>query len=65
MLFIMDKLNNFQTVSEVHGIHTRSKNQPFIPNKNLTSVQKGITFSGIKIYNNLPSIILSLENDKK
>ena len=50
MLFIMDKPNNFQAVSEVHGIHTRSKNQLFVPNANLTSVQKGITFSGIKIF---------------
>jgi len=25
MLFIIDNPNNFQTVSEVHGLHTRSK----------------------------------------
>jgi hypothetical protein len=61
----MDKPNNFQTVSEVYGIHTRSKNQIFVPNANLTSVQKGITYSGIKIYNSLSSSILSLENDRK
>ena len=63
MLFIIDNPNNFQTGLEVHGLHTRSKNQLFIPTANLTSVQKGITYSGIKIYNNLPSNILSLKND--
>jgi len=40
MLFIIDNPNNFQTVSEVHGPHTRSRNQLFIPNTNLTSVEK-------------------------
>jgi len=37
MLFIIDNPNNFQTVSEVHGPHTRSRNQLFIPNTNLTN----------------------------
>jgi hypothetical protein len=32
---------------------------------NLTSVQKGITYSGIKISNSLPSNILNLKNDRK
>jgi len=40
MLFILNNPNNFQTVSEVHGPHTRSKNQLFISNTNLTSVEK-------------------------
>jgi hypothetical protein len=40
MLFIIDNPNNFHTVSEVHGLDTRSKNQLFIANTNLTSVQK-------------------------
>jgi hypothetical protein len=39
--------------------------QLFIPNKNLTSVQKGITYSGINIYNSLPNNILSHKNDRK
>jgi hypothetical protein len=42
-----------------------SKNQFFIPVANLTSFQKGITYSGIKIYNGLPRNILSLNNDRK
>jgi hypothetical protein len=49
ILFIIDNSNNFQTGLETHGLHTRSKNQLFIPVANLTSVQKVITYSGIKI----------------
>jgi len=65
LLFIIDNPNNFQTGLEVHGLHTRSKNQLFIPIANFTSVQKGITYTGIKIYSSLPSNILSLKKDKK
>jgi len=43
MLFIIDKPNNFQTGLEMHELHTRSKNQLFIPFANLTRVHKGIT----------------------
>jgi hypothetical protein len=50
MLFIIDNPNNFQTGLEIHGLHARSKNQLFIPIANLTSIQKEITYSGIKIY---------------
>jgi len=65
MLFVVDNPNNFQTVLETHGLRTRSANQLFIPTANLTSVQKGITYSGIKIYNSLPSNVLNLKNDRK
>jgi len=51
MLFIIDNPNNFQAGLEIHVMQTRNKNQIFIPFANLTSVQKGITYSGVKIYN--------------
>jgi hypothetical protein len=65
MLFIIDNSNQFLTSSEVHGLHTRSKNHLFIPATNLTSIQKGITYSGIKMYNRLPNNILNHRNDRK
>jgi hypothetical protein len=64
ILFIVDNPNNFPTVSEVHGLHA-SKKQLFTPNTDLTSVQKGITYSNIKIYSSLPINILSLKNDRR
>ena len=65
MLFVTDNPNNFQTGLEIHELHTRSKDQLFIPIANLTSVQKGITYPGIKICNSLSSNILNLKNDRK
>ena len=50
MLFITDNPNNCQTGLEIHGLHTRSKIHLSIPIANLMSVQKGITYSGTKIY---------------
>jgi hypothetical protein len=65
LLFIIDNSNNFQTSLETHKLHARSKNRLFIPVANLTSVQKGMTYSGIKIYNRLPNSILNHWNDRK
>jgi len=62
---IIDNPNDFQTGLEEHRQHTRSKSWLFIPIANLTSVQKGIAYFGIKIYNTLPSNILDLDNDRK
>jgi hypothetical protein len=64
VVFIIDNPNNFQTGSEIHGLHTVSKIQLLIPIANLTSVHKGMTYSGIKIYKSLPSDILKLKNDR-
>jgi hypothetical protein len=65
MLFIIDNPNNIQTRLKIHGLYTRSKNQFFIPIANLTSVQKGVTYAGIKMHNSLPSDILNFKNDRK
>ena len=54
MLYIIDNQNNFQSGLETHGLHSRSKNQLFIPIANLTSLRKGITTSGILTCNSLP-----------
>jgi hypothetical protein len=65
MLFIIDNSNNFGAGLEIYGLHTRSKNQLLLPIANLTSVQKEITYSAIKIYNSLPNSILNYSNDRK
>ena len=64
MLFVIDNPNNYKTGLEIHGLHTRSKNQLFSPAANLPSVQKGIAYSSMKVYNSLPSNILNLKNDR-
>ena len=64
MLSIIDNPNNFRTGLEMHGLYTRRRNHLFTPVANLASVQKGITYSGIKIFNSLPNSILNHRNDR-
>jgi len=56
MLFIIDSPNNFQTGLEIHGLHTRSKNQLFIPTANLPSVQKELPLLVLKYITVCPAI---------
>ena len=50
--------------SQVHKINTRQTLDLYVPTANLTIYQKGIYYSGIKIYNHLPTAIKDLSGDK-
>jgi hypothetical protein len=50
--------------SSVHKINTRSKHHFHRPVANLSCFQKGTSYSGIKIFNSLPTSITSLKNEK-
>jgi hypothetical protein len=65
-LFKMKKLvlHYFQTNSSVNDINTRYKNQLQIPSVRLSAIQRGITYSAIKIFNKLPPSISRLKKDK-
>ena len=61
-LFILSYLllkikNNFSPNSHVHTFNTRHNNNLFVPAANLTLYQKGVYYSGIKIFNRLPTTI--------
>lgn len=45
----------FVANSQVHTFHTRSQNDLHLPTANLTVFQRGVYFSGVKIFNNLPT----------
>ena len=47
----------FQLNSQVHNTHTRYNNNLHLLSTGLTLVQKGVAYSGCKIYNHLPSQI--------
>jgi hypothetical protein len=64
MLFLVDNLLYFQTNSSVHDINTRYKNQLHMPSVRLSAIQRGTTYSAIKIFNKLPPSISSLKKDK-
>jgi hypothetical protein len=49
----------------MHTINTRHKNNLHVPAANLTLYQKGVYYSGIKIFNHLTTTIKNLSDDKK
>jgi hypothetical protein len=49
--------------SDVHSFNTRSNHDLHIPVANLTVFQKGVWYSGIKIYNHLPPALKQLSHD--
>jgi len=52
------------TNSSVHSINTRNKHHLHRPIANLACFQKCASYSGIRVFNNLPQSITSLRNDK-
>ena len=59
MLFIVDNQKDFPTNAYVHGLDTRNKNYLSLPIVSLSCVQKGVSYSRVKIFNSLPSNIQS------
>ena len=63
MSFFIGNQDKFQTNSSVHSINTRNKHHLHRPVAKLSCFQKGATYSGIRIFNNLPRSITSLKNE--
>jgi hypothetical protein len=49
--------------SDIHNIHTTHGSDLHYPAYNLTKAQKGVSYSGIKVFNNLPHNITILSNN--
>jgi len=65
LVFVIKNRNFFQSNSEFHNLNTRYNRNLHLPSTNLTSVQKGVLFSGSKICNYLPSNIKDISDDAK
>ena len=65
MLFIVDNQENYPTNAYVHGLDTRNKNNLYLPTVSLSCIQKGVSYSGTKLFNKLPKNIENHRNDKK
>ena len=63
-LLLNVKTNFCLTHKYIKSINTRQTFDLYIPTANLTTYQKGIYYSGIKIYNHLPTAIKDLSDDK-
>jgi len=53
-MFVVKNKDFFKTTSDVHSFSTRSHYDLHIPAADLAVFQKGVWYSGIKIYNHLP-----------
>ena len=65
MLFVIENQQDFLTTAYVHGFDTRIKNQLYLPALSLSCVQKGVLYSGSKLFNNLPSNIMDYKGERK
>jgi len=65
LVFVNKNRGLFQSNSVIHDLNTCFNHNVHLPSTNLTLVQKGVLYSGSKIYNHLPSNIKVLSNDTK
>jgi len=62
-IFVIKNKHLFYTNNQIHSIHTRCKTNLHPPIANLTKFRKGVYYSGITIFNNLPYNIKDLANE--
>jgi hypothetical protein len=65
LVFVNKNRGPFLSNSEIHDINTRYNYNLHLPSTNFTLVQKGVLYSGSRIYNHLPLNIKILSNDVK
>ena len=65
LVFVNKNRALFQSSLEIHDLNTCFNYNLHLPSTNLTIVQKGVLYSGSKIYNHLQSNIKVLSNDAK
>jgi hypothetical protein len=63
--FVMDNKETFQTNSNIYNISTRYRHNLHVPNTNLSKYQKEVYYFGIKLFNNLPPTIKSMNHNIK
>ena len=64
LLFVTKNKDQFLSNSQVHKINTRQTSDLYVATANLALYQKGVYYSGIKIYIHLPTAIKVLSGEK-
>jgi hypothetical protein len=54
LIFVVNSRDQFLISPEIHNISTRHSSNLHLPLANLDIYQKGVYYSGIKIFNSLP-----------
>jgi hypothetical protein len=62
-MFLLKNMDIFISNSDIHSIHTKQGLDLHYPAYKLTKVLKGVSFTGIRLFNNLPYSIKILSND--
>ena len=65
LVFVNKNRELFLSNSAVHDMNTRFKYDLHLPSTNLTLVQKGVLYSGNKIFNSLPQSIKAFSENAK
>jgi hypothetical protein len=64
IIFVVNNSHNVQANSSIHCTNTKHKCQLHVTLVKYSSMQHGVTYSSIKIFNSLPASILKLQKDK-
>ena len=64
LLFVINNRGYFMVNSEIHNISTRTKSNLHWPIYNLSAYEKRTYYSGIKVFNSLPSQIKDLSHNR-
>jgi hypothetical protein len=59
-LFVINNRHHFEANSEMHNVNTRTRHDLHYPQSQLSAFQKGVYYTGIKVFNGLPVSIKEL-----
>jgi len=62
MSFVVKNLNIYQPNTSVHGMNAKQQNKLHIPSARLFSIQRGVYYSSVKIFNKVPQNIFKYCN---
>jgi hypothetical protein len=65
LLFVSKNWKLFTTNYDVHNLQTRHRNYLYLPTSSLTLYQKGVYYTGIKLFNNLSRTIKEIVESPK
>jgi len=63
LLFVVKNRNHFTSNSVIYDSNTRHRNDLHLPQATLTMYQKGVYYSGVKVFNSLPRALRDISSE--
>jgi hypothetical protein len=63
LMFVVRNRNFYQTNDNIHHINTRQFGMLHIPSVRLSSIKRGVLYSSIMVFNNLPQNLQKMSNN--